>query len=246
MSITAEQCVVALSEALRERPDDSASGEAVAWFGEVMGIISAFSESEALPFSTLLGRISHADDMFGPRSLSASLRESARREFMARAQALLKRLRLETNQFETRHFETGQRYDYFEEIRTLISGATSDVLFVDRYIDAIFVRRYMPQIPTSVTARLLTSAGSAVGTREALVLYLDEHDCNVELRSFPNGAIHDRHLIIDRTDLYQSGASFKDGARLSPTSINQIVDTAPVIIAALERRWEEGTVLALD
>jgi uncharacterized protein YjiS (DUF1127 family) len=99
------------------------------------------------------------------------------------------------------------------------------VLFIDPYIDATFVTRYLPQVPQAVGVRLLTAERQAAALRQSLNLYQQQHGTVAELRVVPDRSLHDRHLIIDRRDVYQSGASFKDGARNAPTSINQIVST---------------------
>ena len=46
---------------------------------------------------------------------------------------------------------------YFDEIRKITEQAREDLLFVDPYLDAEFVSRYLPQIDAGVTVRLLTS-----------------------------------------------------------------------------------------
>jgi hypothetical protein len=104
-------------------------------------------------------------------------------------------------------------------------------------MNAEFVRRYMPQIPRTAAIRLLTSERFADQMSDALQLFAREYGVRAELRVLPEKTIHDRHLVIDSDAVYQSGASFKDGARNAPTSINQIVDIAREMIAAHEARW---------
>jgi len=153
------------------------------------------------------------------------------------ARALYAQLRLETNAFTTVQVERGEVHSYFEEIRQIIATTTQDILFIDAHIDAEFVIRYLPQIPEGVVVRLLTSQsrGSAVGA--SLALFRQQHQLRVELRVVPNQSVHDRHLVIDGRDVWQSGTSFKDGAKNAPTSINQIVDVAVEMIRAHEVRW---------
>jgi hypothetical protein len=169
---------------------------------------------------------------------------NAQAEFAARARSLLTQLQLATNTFTTRQLGAGSVHDYFEEIRQLVAGATRDVLFIDPYIDATFVTRYVPQIPQGVTVRLLTAERQANALRQALNLFQQQHGAVVELRVVPDRSLHDRHLTIDSRDVYQSGASFKDGARNAPTYINQIVDVAADLIRAHEENWASARVVA--
>jgi hypothetical protein len=64
-------------------------------------------------------------------------------------------------------FADGQPFEYFNEVRKLVQLAQTDLLFVDPYIDAEFIRRYLPHVGQSVSVRLLThkhvqAAASAV------------------------------------------------------------------------------------
>jgi hypothetical protein len=236
MGIPAEQCVALLRDALSARPADPWSDEAMAWFADVAGIITAYDRHKGIAFQVLIARVTdrHSGAM-SPYSANATL--NAQTEFVAKARSLLTQLQLSTNAFVTRQLGAGAVHDYFEEIRQLISAAAHDVLFIDPYIDALFVTRYLPQIPNGVTTRLLTAERQSVALRQSLNLYQQQYGVVAELRVVSDRSLHDRHLIIDGRDVYQSGASFKDGARNAPTSINQIVDVAADIIRTHEANW---------
>jgi len=47
----------------------------------------------------------------------------------------------------------GGVFDYFDEIRKLIEMATADILFVDPYLDADFVSRYLTLARANVVVR---------------------------------------------------------------------------------------------
>jgi hypothetical protein len=175
--------------------------------------------------------------------VSANMTLNAQNEFVARARSMLTQLQLATNTFTTRQLGAGAVHDYFEEIRQLLAGATRDVLFIDPYIDATFVTRYLPQIAQGVAVRLLTADRQAAALRQSLNLFQAQHGTAVELRVLLDRSLHDRHLVIDARDVYQSGASFKDGARNAPTSINQIVDVAADLIRAHEANWAGARVV---
>ena len=52
-------------------------------------------------------------------------------------------LRLKTVGPLTKAVGHGLVYDYFDEVRKIIETARTDLLFVDRYLDAEFVSRYL-------------------------------------------------------------------------------------------------------
>lgn len=236
MAIPPEQCAALLRDALSNRPSDPWSEESASWFADVAGIVNAYSRVDGVSFEGLLSRATALPS--GIMSPTTSmLAVNAQREFVAKARSLLTRLQLATNTFTTRQLDSGAVHDYFEEVRQLVASATHDVLFIDPYIDATFVTRYLPQIPQGVAVRLLTAERQAAALRQSLDLYLQQYGTATELRVMPERSLHDRHLLIDGRDVYQSGASFKDGARNAPTSINQIVDVAADIIRAHEANW---------
>jgi hypothetical protein len=50
---------------------------------------------------------------------------------------------------------SGMMFEYFDEIRKLIEAARSDLFFIDPYLDADFISRYLPAVAVSVSIRLL-------------------------------------------------------------------------------------------
>lgn len=239
MGIPAEQCAALLRDALSSKPSDPWSDGTAAWFSDVAGIISAYDSVLGMRFELLLPRVTNVSSASSSPTL-ATMAMNAQNEFVARARSLLTQLQLETNTYTTRQLGQGAVHDYFEEVRQLLTGAQEDVLFIDPYIDASFAARYLPQIATSVSIRLLTAERQAAPLMQALTLYTQQHQVAVELRVLPDKSLHDRHLVVDRRDVYQSGASFKDGGRNAPTSINQIVDVAADLIRAHEANWAKA------
>ena len=53
-------------------------------------------------------------------------------------------------------------------------------------------------------------------------MFATQTKAKVEIRSAKG--FHDRFIIVDQQMCFQSGASFKDGGRTSPTTISQIID----------------------
>jgi hypothetical protein len=49
--------------------------------------------------------------------------------------------------------QQGQVFDYFDEVRKVIEPARSDLFFVDPYLDADFVGRYLPHVVTEAKIR---------------------------------------------------------------------------------------------
>lgn len=133
----------------------------------------------------------------------------------------------------------GEVYEYFEEIRKKIALARSDLFFVDPYLDADFVKHYLPLAPGIANIRLL--AREKLKTLlPAVEMFVAQYGNKVEVRSAAN--FHDRYLLINGDSCFQSGASFKDGAKIAPTTITQIMDAAAAVIRTYEDLWKTAAI----
>ena len=134
--------------------------------------------------------------------------------------------------------DAGAVFDYFDEVRKVVELAKSDLLFVDPYLDAEFVSRYLPLASIGVIVRLL--AREKLPTLlPAVTLLRQQTGLNVQVRSAPS--FHDRYVFVDRTMCYQSGASFKDGAKKAPTTLTEITDAFNAVLATYDALWTQGT-----
>ena len=132
----------------------------------------------------------------------------------------------------------GSVFDYFDELRKILETTTHDVLFVDPYLDAEFVSRYLSHLSTQVHVRLLASKKLAT-LIPAVETFLKQQKIEIEVRSIEK--IHDRYVIIDSRACYQSGASFKDGALNAPTTLTQLTDVFPAVLKTYEELWDRST-----
>lgn len=133
----------------------------------------------------------------------------------------------------------GMQFDYFDEIRKKIEEARQDLLFIDPYLDAEFVSRYLTNVAAGVKVRLLTSDKKLSSLLGALKPFVQQHKVSVEVRTMDG--LHDRYFFIDGKSCYQSGASFKDGAKNAPTTITQITDVFNAVKSEYETRWASAT-----
>jgi hypothetical protein len=134
---------------------------------------------------------------------------------------------------------TGGVFNYFDEIRKILESANEDVLFIDPYLDAEFVSRYLPNIKDGVLIRLLgrEKIKTLIPSVEA---YAAQHKQKIEIRSAKG--FHDRYIFIDHGNCYQSGATFQDGAKKSPTTLTQITDAFPAVKSTYEEIWNNGNI----
>lgn len=213
-------------ESLRQSTDEN-----LAWFGRARAIVAAWNGIPALAFGA------HVDNFLG----NALAREAtgAFPKMMTILQQARWDLRMKTTGPLSVAVDRGQPFDYFDEVRKIIAAAQSDILFVDPYMDADFVARYLPHVRAGVTIRLLTSKNLPV-LLPSVQQFAQQQGASVEVRK-PTGRPHDRYVFVDRAQCYLSSASFKDGRRVSPAIRQQITDTSSQLLATYEAEWSNAT-----
>jgi hypothetical protein len=207
-----------------------ATDENFAWLGRVSAVIEAWSLAKTIPLGMAMDQFhgqSARDAQEGLRKLLTLLHEARHS------------LRMKTVGPVNAAIGHGQVFDYFDEVRKIIEPAKQDLLFVDPYLDAEFVARYLPHVTKGVPIRLLARARLAT-LLPAVDLYSRQSGAPVQVRSAPG--FHDRYVIVDRAACYQSGASFKDGAKAAPTTLTQITDAFPVVRQTYEDLWNAAKV----
>jgi hypothetical protein len=204
--------------------------ENLAWFGRLSAVITAWDSGRGMMLSLHMSRFRDG----GPGS-SVALVQMIDLLYQARADLMLK-----TDASPSAVIEQGAVFHYFDELRKIIEGASTDLFFIDPYLDAEFVSRYFGQVRSGVTIRLLTQKKP-----EALVAavqqWVSQYGGSVKVRSDPN--MHDRFVIVDGRDVYLSGASFKDGARNAGTVLSNFRDGGPALRDTYEAMWKAARVL---
>jgi hypothetical protein len=176
---------------------------------------------------------------FEPLTLAVStgsrlVSSTTRRNILVQLHQAQSDLRLRTTGPLSLGIDSGRVFDYFDEVRKLIESAKVDILFVDPYLDADFVSRYLPHVPNGTSIRLL-SREKISALKSAVIAFSAQTNISAEIRI--GSGFHDRYLFVDGLACYQSGASFKDGARKSPTTLTQITDAFSAVQSTYENLW---------
>jgi len=130
----------------------------------------------------------------------------------------------------------GMTFDYFDNLRKMIESAKEDILFVDPYLDAEFVSKYLPYVSNGARIRLLAGNQKLASLVPAVKAYAEQEKKLVELKASEKH--HDRYIFIDKNTCYQSGASFKDGAKKALTTLTQLTDTFQPVFEFYEEIWD--------
>jgi hypothetical protein len=232
--IASEQLLAELEDVIRSMPPRATirheTPENLSWLGRASAVIHLWDSIRAVVFDQHVTNIHatmarEADQ--GLRGAITMLHQAAHE------------LRLKTVGPLTVAVGAGGVFDYFDQVRKVIEGANLDLLFVDPYLDAEFVSRYLPHVSQGVSIRLLGREHMAT-LMPAIAMLRQQTNLPIEVRSAIG--FHDRYVFVDKMSCFLSGSSFKDGAKKAPTILTQIVDAFAAVSATYERIWTAGTV----
>jgi hypothetical protein len=227
--MTKEQLLQEIEDILRTMPPREKLGteetESYSWLGRVAAVIGAWDPPQMISASRYIGYVqgANAREFDSGLNLLITLIHQARHD-----------LRMKTTGPTAVAVGASSVFDYFDEIRKIIEEAKSDLLFVDPYLDAEFVSRYLGHVTSGVTVRLLARE-KLPSLLPAVRAFAQQNKLQIAVRSAPN--FHDRYIFVDRGECYQSGASFKDGAKKEPTTITQITDAFAPVLKTYEDLW---------
>ena len=234
-TIPPEQLLAEVDELLRTMPTAasflSSPSEKAVWIGRASAVVHAWDTVTAtIKFDQTALRLNSSAPMLVNPAINQTLAflHQVRHDLCLRTQSPL-----------SVNVATGSVFDYFDEIRKAIETSKQDLFFIDPYLDAEFVSRYLPHVSSGVTVRLLARERMTT-LISAVELLRQQASITIQIRSSPG--FHDRYFIVDRAYCFQSGASFKDGAKKAPTTLTQILDAFPAVQSTYEALWSSGTV----
>lgn len=234
--ITPQQLLAEFDDLLRIMPPRATirhdTQDNLAWLGRAAALVNLWNRFQSPFFQNHLDKLSGnmaAEGDIGFRNISMMLHQ-ARHE-----------LQLKTIGPLTVAINQGGVFDYFDEVRKVIETAREDLFFVDPYLDTEFVLRYLTHISPGTKIRLLTSKKLAT-LLPAVELLKQQQGLSIEVRS--TEGLHDRYLFIDRRACYQSGSSFKDGAKKAPTTLTQISDAFDAMWNTYDQAWQKAKIEA--
>lgn len=232
--MTKEQLLAEVDDLLRTMPARATirheTADNLEWLGRASAILQAWN-----PIKSSLVSIYVSD--FG--SATAAVGINAFRSLLTLLYQAKHDLRMQTLGPVNVALGSGMVFDYFDQLRKVLELGKQDLFFIDPYLDASFISTYLPHVASGVPIRLL--ARERIQTLlPAVDMFVRQTGENVLVRS--SLGFHDRYVIVDKNTCYQSGASFKDGARSAPTTLTQIADAFPAVLATYENLWNGGKI----
>lgn len=229
------QLLAEVDEVIRTMPPvasfESAGSEHYAWLGRASALVHSWDPIKATArFDSYVKQLGSGSYLVVPQGAQGVITML----HQVRYDAILR-----SPNPQSTNIASGSVFEYFDGVRKSIELAKSELFFVDPYLDAEFVSRYLPAVAQGVSIRLLANEKMA-SLVPAANLYQQQSGVQLAVRSV--SGLHDRYLFIDRTICYQSGASFKDGAKKAPTTFVQITDAFQAVFSTYETLWSSAAV----
>lgn len=229
MALKPEQLLVEIEDVIRSMPPRSNirhnTAENLTWLGRASAAIEEWDPIKLLQLNLAIDKLGNT---------MARPAEEGYRAIIVLLHHAQHALRLRTVGPTSIAISGGMVFEYFEELRKIIALAKQDILFVDPYLDADFVSRYLGYVSAGIDIRLLTEK-LLTSLLPAVEMHSRQNSSKISVRSV--NSIHDRYVFIDGMDCYQSGASFKDGAKKAGTVLTQIVDAFPAVKQSYDELW---------
>lgn len=225
----AESLLFQFEDILRSRPPRETirheAPENIDWLGRACAAMELMNPIKAIQLEGYVRDISDSSASVAGRGVIHTLRMLTQARYY---------LKMQLDPVANLMIDTGNVFQYFDEIRRMIDVATLEVFFIDPYLDADFVSQYLPFVKSGVSVKLLTT--HKLNTLlPSVTAFSNQNNLSIEVRE--SSTLHDRFLIVDRQNCYQSGASFKDGAKKSPTTIVEIRDAFSALMQTYEGIW---------
>ena len=120
----------------------------------------------------------------------------------------------------------GAEFTSLQVIGKILSEATSEVLFIDPYMNASVLTDFAPMVPTQSRVHVLCDPANTKpdDLLPAARRWADQFgaDRPLEVRMSAPKALHDRFIIIDRKIVWTVTQSLKDLVKRSPASVQRV------------------------
>lgn len=166
-------------------------------------------------------------------------RESFRRTISEAIEEIKLELELDGRDEIGQVYEKGKEFDFFTDLKGIISGAERDVFIIDTYFDASAFLSYFSSADECLNVRILCGK-SAADLSACIKRFESQTNAKVEVRK--TREVHDRLVFIDASDCWIVGASIKDAGK-KPT---YLIPFAPQLmqkkLEIYENIWSESPV----
>lgn len=167
-------------------------------------------------------------------------REPMRQQLLAAAEEIKLELELDGHEEIGQVYEAQHQYDFLRDLSAIILGAQNEVFIVDPYFDGGAFDTYLGELGSSCKIRLLCSRFSSEVAGHVKA-FSAQFGVTPELRKTKE--IHDRLVILDRSDCWIVGGSIKDAGKNPPYLAPLQPSIAPAKVEIYEALWQKSSPL---
>lgn len=125
-------------------------------------------------------------------------------------------LELEGREEIGKAYGPGSEYEYFADLKKIITDAESEIFVVDPYFNGQAFDDILSNVGSKADMKILSSGSSADAITPYALKHVKQYSSKIEVRK--TRKTHDRVVFIDGTDGWVFGGSLKDGG-IKPTYI---------------------------
>lgn len=195
------------------------------WMSRVGALLARVSMQHKIAFQTQKG---------SSVQYWALARDGFRRKLSDAIEEIKLELELEGRDDFGQVYEAGKEYDFFSDLKDIVSGASSEIFIIDAYFDDVAFDAYFGAIDSNITIKIL--CGSYANDVATYVKkFTAQTGAQVEIRK--TKAIHDRVIFLDNSDCWIVGASIKDAGKKPTYLIPLAPQITPQKLAIYEGEW---------
>jgi hypothetical protein len=216
-----------------KRYNGDASSEAQLWISRIGAMLSRVS-------------IAHMNTFRSQKSISIqfwSLSRDGFRRIISEAIEEIK-LELELNGKDDfgQVYMAGKEYDFFTDLKGIVSTARSELFLVDAYFDGIAFEAYLSNVEKSLKIKILCGK-HASDIAQYVSKFSSQTGATIEIRK--TKAIHDRVIFLDKSDCWIVGASIKDAGKKPTYLIPLAPQLSPQKFDIYQEIWSAATLVTL-
>ncbi len=227
-----------LSELMDNAPDFSTKPNAGAspqrqWIAEVGALISRVSSEKKINFSI-------------SKSMLGQYWNYAIEQIQGLALDVIEELKLELELSGRADvgsaYAPGEIYKFFADLKSIVSGAQSEIFLIDPYFDGEAFDNYLADVGSDIKVRIFANKHA-----QEVKTYIEKHQAqyntNIEIKK--SKKLHDRLIIIDRTDCWITGGSVNHAGNKSPAYLIPVsTEIAKDKLEIYEDIWDASQELA--
>lgn len=171
------------------------------------------------------------------------VRDSFRRTLLDAIEELKLELELEGHDYLGQVYESGKEYDFFTDLKGIISEAKEEIFIVDVYFDGSSFDAYLGAAADRLNIKILCGS-YANDVASCVRKFTAQTGASIEVRK--TKSVHDRVVFLDRSDCWVVGASIKDAGKKPTYLLPLAPQISPQKRAIYDDIWSASEPISLS